>query len=117
MVARAEVSVMELYKNTSLCARESYGIMKLSKAIRDEAQFYHDKRNGLLKKYGTQDEADKSRYHINGEEKQIEFTKDLAELDATEVKIQYDRVKLRGDIPGVTPEMLDALDAFVEIID
>lgn len=116
-IVRAEAAVGELYKNTALCARESYGIMKLSKAMRDEAQFYHEKRNGLIAKYGTQDETDKSKYHLANAETMDAYLKALSELDATEVNIQYDRVKLRGDIPGVTPEMLDALDAFVEIID
>ena len=116
-IVHAMDAVMELYKNTALCARESYGVMKLSRAMRDDAEFYHEKRNGLLKAYGTQDAENKTVYRITGDEKMGEFTKALSELDATEVNIQYDRVKLRGDIPGVTPEMLDALDAFVEIID
>lgn len=112
---RASEALEPLMKNEELTAREAYCVMKLSRSVRDEAQFYAQKRNTLLERYGKQDEADHSKYHFTTREDMEAYSASVRELDGTEASVHPESVRLRGDIRGITPDMLDALAGLVTI--
>lgn len=112
---RASEALAALAHNEGMNAREAYGVMKLTRAFRDDANFYAQKRNELLERHGTRDAQDASRFHFATKSCMEAFTEKLRELDETESSARVEPVVLRGDIVGVTPDMLDALFELVRI--
>lgn len=113
-VAVADEALRVLYDNTELNARESYGIMKLGKAMRDDVAFFYLRRTKLLTTYGTEDPKEKGKFNVP-KEKAKEYTDAMEELGNEPVEIRAEPVKLRGDILGITPKVLQALDPFVTV--
>ncbi len=112
---KASEALEPLMKNEELTAREAYGVMKLAKAVRDEAGFYAEKRNRLLEKYGKPDETDAKKYRFESREDMDAYAEGVRELDATEVTVKAEPVVLKGDMRGITPDMLLALDSLVRV--
>jgi hypothetical protein len=114
-VYRASEALGGLYRNEHLTAREAYGIMKLRAALREDAAFFIQRRNELLRRHGEPDEENPGRYTFPDVERMKAFEAAIRELADTETNIKYDPVTLRGEIEGVTPETLEALEGFVGV--
>ena len=112
---KADEALNALGRNENLTAREAYGIMQLRSALREDAIFFATKRNELLKRYGEPDKDTPGRYVFPDEEKLKDFNAALEELCETPTRIKAEPVILRGDLTGVTADMLSALDGLITV--
>ena len=114
-VYRAAEALGEIGKNPALTAREAYGIMKLRSALREDAAFFAGRRNELLKRFGEPDAETPGKYNFTDKDKMEAFQTALRELADTDALIRYEPVSLRGELTGITADMLSALDGLVSI--
>ena len=114
-VYKASEALNSLYRNEGLTAREAYGIMRLRGALRDDAAFFVQRRNELLMRYGEPDAEKHGTYIFPDADKMKAFEDAVRELAETESSVRWEPVILRGEIEGITPETLEALDGFIEV--
>ena len=112
---KAAEALNELGRNEGLTAREAYGVMRLRSAFREDAVFFASRRNELLKRFGEADPETPGRYIFPDDEKQKAFAEALNELCETPTNVKAEPVILRGDLTGVTADMLAALDGLVTV--
>ena len=91
----------------------AYKISKLVKAVSDELKSYNDMRIALLKNIGAELNEVGDQYLIPEDKREV-FAQKMQELFAIEVDLP-DKVDISGENISVSPELLLALDDFIEI--
>ena len=99
-------------ENKSLTARESYGIMKLTRALTDDFNYAAKKQDELLKTYGSPDQDTPGKYKLRDPES---YNREMREVLETEADVTFTPVTLRGDITGISPRDLAWLESFVTV--
>lgn len=106
----------------------AWGLAKLANKLNDNLRPVDETRNGLIKKYGTQEG---SQYHISpGDEAWEAFSREHEELMAQEVEMVFDKVRIPEKVAGacdkcshnmdicltIEPNVLMALEQFIEVV-
>lgn len=91
----------------------AYKVAKLIKAISAEIELFNEQRIKLLQSVGSTLSEDGKQYIIP-ENKKAEFAEGFTELVAVEVDIP-DKINISGENISIAPDLLMALEPFIEI--
>ena len=98
-----------------LPVKTSYWLAKMARKLNDQLEVIEAVRIGLIKQYGTQDEGEQNVSVKAGSENYARFVADFNELMSQEVELDIEKVKLPEDGLTIAPEVLFALDPFIEL--
>ena len=108
----AQTALAELAKK-DLKIATAYKVAKLIKVVAAEVELFNEQRIKLLKSVGSTLSEDGTQYLIPNDKK-AEFAKSFTELVSVEVDVP-DKINVSGEDISISPDLLMALEAFVEI--
>ena len=104
---------LEAFVKKDLSIINSFKFAKLIKAAQAELETYNEQRIKLLEKVGSTLSEDGKQYVIPSD-KRAEFAEGIAQLVSIEVEIP-DKINISGENISVSPELLLALEPFIDI--
>lgn len=104
---------LEAFARKDLSITTSFKVAKLIKAVNTELEAYNEQRIKLLESIGSTLSEDGKQYQIPMD-KRAEFAESMDQLVSIEVTVP-DKINISGEKISISPDILLALEAFVEI--
>lgn len=104
---------LEAFAQKDLSIATSYKVAKLIKAAQKELELYNEQRIKLLESVGSTLSEDGKQYNIPAE-KRAEFAEKITELASIEVEMP-DKINISGENISISPDLLLALEPFIDI--
>jgi len=108
----AQIALSELARK-DLKIDTAYKVAKLIKAVAAEVELFNEQRIKLLQSVGSTLSEDGKQYIIPSDKK-AEFAQQFSELVAVEVDVP-DKINISGEDISIAPDLLMAIEDFIEI--
>lgn len=119
----AEQALARVVTKEGFSFKTVYALTKMSRLVREETKIWWEQRNKLFERFGIERDSTPAEKPIHGPkvreitaDNSTEFLSLLKELNATEVKIEWNPIK-STDLPGITAGDILILGPLCELVE